>query len=183
MAFAVAAAGMALGDAASAQAVTIGGPFALTAADGTPATDRDWPGRWLLVAFGYSFCPDICPTTLAAVAEALDRLGADADRVQPLFITVDPRRDTPAVLAAYTAAFDARIVGLTGTPEQIAAVAEAYGAYHKAHPADAEDRYYAVEHSTYLYLMDPDGNFVRALAHDAGSESIADTLREHFQLR
>jgi protein SCO1/2 len=163
--------------AASAKTVTIGGPFALTAADGATVRDADLRGRWLLVTFGYTFCPDICPTTLAAVAEALDRLGADAARVQPVFITVDPQRDTPAVVGAYAAAFDARILGLTGAPERIAAAASAYGVHFRSHAVDAADRFYAVDHSTRLHVMDPDGAFVRAIAHDETSQGMADILR------
>jgi protein SCO1/2 len=169
---------LAVGPGAAARTVTIGGPFALTAADGGTVTDADFRGRWLLLSFGYTFCPDICPTTLASVAEALDILGPDAGRVQPIFITVDPARDTPAVMGAYTAAFDARIIGLTGSPERIAAVAKAYGAHFETHESGPDDRFYAVDHTSRLYVMDPDGAFVRAIAYHETSESIAGTLRE-----
>jgi protein SCO1/2 len=176
----LAACAMALAGAsgAAARTVTIGGPFALTAADGAAVTDADFRGRWLLVSFGYTFCPDICPTTLATVAQALDLLGPDAARLQPVFITVDPARDTPEVMGAYTAAFDARIVGLTGSPERIAAVAKSYGAHFETHAAGPDDRFYAVDHTSRLYVMDPDGAFVRAIAYHETSESIAGTLRE-----
>jgi protein SCO1/2 len=163
---------------AAARTVTIGGPFALTAPDGRTVTDAEFRGRWLLVSFGYTFCPDICPTTLATVAAALDRLGPDAARVQPIFITVDPARDTPQVMGVYTAAFDARILGLTGPAESVAAVAKAYGAHYETHETGPDDRGYAVDHATRLYVMDPDGAFVRAIAHHETSESIAGTLRE-----
>jgi protein SCO1/2 len=131
----------------------------------------------MLVAFGYTFCPDVCPTTLASVAEALDLLGEAASRVQPVFITVDPARDTPEVMGAYAAAFDARILGLTGAPEQVAAAAAAYRVHYQSHAADAADRFYAVDHGTRLYVMDPDGAFVRAIAHDAPPDEIAAALR------
>jgi len=98
----------------------LGGPFTLENGAGKTVTDRDIRGRYVLVYFGYTFCPDVCPTTLNAVADAMERLGPKADRVQPLFITVDPKRDTPAVVQQYAAAFGTRIVGLTGTPEQVA---------------------------------------------------------------
>jgi protein SCO1/2 len=166
-----------LGAGATARTVVIGGPFALTASDGRTVTDADYRGRWLLVSFGYTFCPDICPTTLASVAEALDRLGPDAAQVQPIFVTVDPARDTPAVMGAYTAAFDARILGLTGSPERIAAVAKAYGAHFETHESGPDDRRYAVDHTSRLYVMDPDGAFVRAIAYHESSETIAATLR------
>src|SRR5262245_13929794 len=103
---------------ASAQSsVTVGGPFTLIAADGTTVTDRTYRGKWLLVYFGFTSCPNTCPMALFEIAGALARLGHDADDLQPLFITVDPRRDTPAVLRDYTESFDPRIIGLTGTPQ------------------------------------------------------------------
>jgi len=95
----------------------VGGPFTLVSGDGHTVTDRDFRGKYLLVYFGYTYCPDVCPTTLNAVAGALDKLGSTADRLQPLFITVDPRRDTPEVIKQYTAAFSPRLLGLTGTPK------------------------------------------------------------------
>lgn len=161
---------------AAAKTVTIGGPFELKASDGTTVSDVSYRGKWLLVFFGYTFCPDFCPTTLAVVAEALDALGDDAAQVQPIFITVDPERDTPEVMGEYVAAFDQRIAGLTGTPQQIAAVADAYGAYYKVQSPDVANHNYFVDHSTYFYIMDPDGKFVRGLHYDATSEFIAEAM-------
>ena len=112
---------------------TVGGPFSLTAPDGTTVTDRSFRGKWMLVFFGYTSCPVTCPTTLSEIAVALDVLGPEAERVQPVFITVDPERDTPAVMGQYTGAIDRRIVGLTGSSEQIGAASEAYGAYSAMH--------------------------------------------------
>ena len=103
-------------------AVTIGGPFALIAPDGTTVTEQTFRGKWLLVYFGYTFCPNTCPMTLNEIATALEKLGTDATKMQPLFITVDPQRDTREVLEQYTRSFDPRIVGLTGSPQQIDAV-------------------------------------------------------------
>ena len=115
----------------------VGGPFSLIDGDGKPVTDQTWRGKYLLVYFGYTFCPDVCPTTLNSVADAVDKLGAKADRLQPLFITVDPKRDTPAVVKQYAAAFGPRIVGLTGTPEQIAVNKQSYtGQFLKKHLRD-----------------------------------------------
>lgn len=105
---------------------TVGGPFTLESSSGHAVSDRDFRGKYMLVYFGYTYCPDVCPTTLNAVADALDRMGKRADDLQPLFITVDPRRDTPAVMKQYTAAFSPRLLGLTGTDAQIAAVAKEY---------------------------------------------------------
>src|ERR1700738_5390588 len=113
--------------------VTIGGPFTLLTPDGTTVTDQTYRGKWLLVYFGYTFCPNSCPMTLNEIATALEKLGTDAAKLKPLFITVDPQRDTREVLEQYTQSFDPRIVGLTGNPEQIAAVAKEYGAYWAAH--------------------------------------------------
>jgi len=158
--------------------VTVGGPFTLIAADGTTVSDATYRGKWLLVYFGYTFCPDVCPTTLMEIAGALEKLGPDAASLQPLFITVDSARDTPEVMGQYTKAFDSRIVGLTGSPQQIAAVAKEYGAYG-ARPktgAGADDG--LMDHSTYLYILDPQGKFVRGLDFDTPSGRIAGTLRE-----
>ncbi|MDP2620172.1 MAG: SCO family protein [Hyphomicrobiales bacterium] len=157
--------------------VTVGGPFTLTAPDGTTVTDETYRGKWLLVFFGYTFCPDACPMTLGEFAGALTELGPDAAKVQPIFITVDPERDTPEVMGQYTEAFDPRIVGLTGTPEQIAAVSQEYGAYSFKHKTGANSEAYLVDHSTYIYIMNPQGDFVQGLDFNTPSNDIADTLR------
>ena len=154
--------------------VTVGGPFTLTAPDGTTVTDATYRGKWLLVLFGYTSCPDLCPTTLNEVAAALDEFGSDAKRLQPLFITVDPARDTPAVMGKFTAAFDPRIVGLTGSRQQIAAIAEEYGAYSEQRQTGAGADAYVVDHSTYIYIVDPDGKFVRGLDYGTPSEHIVE---------
>lgn len=117
----------------AASPVTIGGPFSLIAPDRSTVTDASFRGKWMLVFFGYTFCPTICPTTLSEIALALERLGPDAAKVQPVFITVDPERDTPDVMGLYTGAIDPRIVGLSGNQRQIAAVSEEHGAYSERH--------------------------------------------------
>jgi protein SCO1 len=162
---------------AGSASVTVGGPFTLTGPDGTTVTDQTYRGKWLLIFFGYTFCPDTCPTTLNEIATALEKLGPDAQRLQPLFISVDPERDTPEIMKRYTAAFDARIVGLVGSPQQIAAIAEEYGAYGAAHPHKAGTQDYPVDHSTYIYLMDPQGKFVRGFDAETPGYRIADTMR------
>ena len=161
---------------AAAATVTVGGPFTLQAPDGTTVTDATYRGRWLLVFFGYTFCPDTCPTTLSHVALSLQELGVDAAKVQPIFITVDPARDTTEVMGQYTEAFDSRIVGLTGSAQQIAAVMQEYGVYSEQH-AIGSDGAYLVDHGSYIYIMDPTGNFVRGLDSDTPSRDIADTLQ------
>jgi protein SCO1 len=157
--------------------VTIGGPFMLTSPEGTTVTDQTYRGKWLLVYFGFTSCPDSCPTALLEISAALEKLGLDADKVQPLFITVDPQRDTPAVMGIYTQSFDPRIVGLTGTPQQIAAVAREYGVYYEPRKIGPGAEDYVMDHGTYLYLMDAEGKFVRGLEADTPGERIAEAVR------
>jgi protein SCO1 len=163
---------------AATAAVTIGGPFTLSTSEGKTVTDQTYRGKWLLVYFGYTFCPTSCPTMLLEIAAALKTLGPDAAKVQPLFITVDPQRDTPEVLEQYTQSFDPRIIGLTGTPQQIAAVAEEYGAYYVRHQTGPSAKDYVMDHSVYLYLMDPEGNYVRAFDSSTSGDRIADALQK-----
>lgn len=157
--------------AASAQP-DIGGPFTLVNAAGDTVTDRGFRGKYMLIYFGYTFCPDVCPTTLTTLADALEKIGARADRVQPLFITVDPIRDTPAVLGQYTAAFGPRIIGLTGSDEQIASV-EKYRVYAAEHRTGPGPNDYTMDHSSILYLMGPDGHFIAPISADADSTAMA----------
>ena len=158
--------------------VTVGGPFTLRAPDGATVTDETYRGKWLLVFFGYTSCPDLCPTTLNAIAGALETLGAAAEQLQPIFITVDPERDTPEVMGKFTKSFDSRIVGLTGSTQQIAAVEKRYGAYSALHKTGAAAQDYLVDHSTYIYIVDPLGKFVRGLAFDTPSDQISQSLRQ-----
>lgn len=159
-------------------AVTVGGPFTLTAQDGMRVTEKTYRGKWLLVFFGYTSCTDVCPLTLSEIAGALAKLGPDAARVQPILITLDPQRDTPGVMGTYTEAFDARIVGLTGSPDEIAAIAREYGAYGVAGKSTGGAGDYHVDHSTYIYLMDPGGKFVRGFAFNTQGDSIAEAVRK-----
>jgi protein SCO1 len=158
--------------------VTIGGQFTLTAADGAVVTEQTYRGKWLLVFFGFTSCPDTCPTALLDIAAALEKLGPAADKVQPLFITVDPQRDTPVVIGDYTRSFDPRIIGLTGTPEQIAAVAREYGAYYAPRKIGPGPEDYVMDHSSYLYLMDPEGKFVRGFDADTPGDRLAEIVRD-----
>ena len=154
----------------------IGGHFALTTADGRDVTDDTFRGKWLIVYFGYTFCPDACPTALNEIGRALYGLGELADQVQPLFITVDPTRDTAQVLSDYLKSFDPRIVGLRGTPEQIEAAAKQYHVYYR--PRRLGDGQYAVDHSSYIYVMSPEGEFVRLLTGDLPGHKLAGELRK-----
>ena len=126
---------------------------------------EDFRGLWLLVFFGYTFCPDACPTTMSEVSILMDELGDKAERIQPLFVTIDPDRDTPEVLADYVSAFHPRIVGLTGTTEEVAAAASNFRVYYAKVEEEGEAVDYLMDHSVYLYLIDPEGNFVRPFAY------------------
>ena len=151
----------------------IGGPFTLVDGDGRAVTERDFRGKFMLVYFGYTFCPDVCPTTLNTVSDALDRLGAKADRIQPLFITVDPARDTPQVVKQYAAAFGPRVKGLTGTQAQIEGAARAYRVYYKEHRTGSGANDYTMDHSSVLYLMGTDGAFVAPVRAEQSGEEMA----------
>lgn len=133
--------------------------FALTDHTGRAVTEADFAGRWQLVFFGFIFCPDVCPTTLAYLASVLDLLGDDADRVAPLFITVDPARDTVPVMADYVAAFHPRLIGLPGTEAETAAVVRGFRAWGERMEEDTTPGGYRMAHSGHLYLMRPDGRF------------------------
>ena len=155
--------------------VVVGGPFALTDTKGAAVTDTTYRGRWMLVYFGYTFCPDVCPTELQTVAAALDRLGPRAASVAPLFITIDPERDTVAILADYVKLFDDRLVGLTGTSAQIDAAARAYRVYYaKTTPKDSTS--YLMDHSSFLYLMGPDGRFRALFRPGTTAQELADAI-------
>ena len=162
------------------QAAAIGGPFTLEDGAGKTVTDSSYRGKYMLVYFGYTFCPDVCPTTLNDVAQALDKLGPKQDRIQPLFITVDPARDTPAVVQQYAAAFSPRLQGLTGTPEQIATVAHEYRVYYAPHKTGPNPGDYTMDHSSILYLMDPTGQFVGIVRADEGADKMAADLAAYL---
>jgi protein SCO1/2 len=153
----------------------IGGPFALTDQDGKTRTDADFHGRFLLIYFGYSFCPDVCPTTLQEMGAALDRLGPKRPRVVPMFITVDPARDTPGVLKDYVKSFGPDFIGLTGSEKSITDAAREYHVYVKKHPLPGGG--YAMDHSGVIYLMGPDGKFVTYYEDEIGPDKLADDLR------
>jgi protein SCO1/2 len=158
--------------------VPIGGPFELTDGAGRHVTEKSWPGKYLVVYFGYTFCPDVCPTTLSDLAGALEKLGGTADKVQPLFITVDPRRDTPKVIADYAAAFTPRLTGLTGTAEQIARVAKEYRVYYAEHRTGPGPGDYTMDHSSVIYLIAPDGHFVSVIRADQQADAMAAAIQK-----
>lgn len=158
---------------------SIGGPFTLVDQHGRTVTDLDFRGRWLLVYFGFTYCPDVCPTSLARNGDAVTLLGDKGKQILPVLITVDPERDTPEKLKDYVASFHPQAVGLTGTPEQIATVAREYRVYYaKARQGAGED--YFVDHSSFTYLIGPDGRFVKFFRHEASAEEMADYLNKRL---
>ena len=156
--------------------VTIGGAFQLVTPDGRTVTDRDFRGKVMVVYFGYTFCPDVCPTELQSVAAALALLGDKAAQVAPVFITIDPERDTPKAMGEYVKLFDDRLVGLSGSAEQIAAVAKAYRAYYARAEAKGASTY-LMDHSSFIYIMGKDGSFRALIKPGAKPEEIADIVR------
>ena len=162
------------------QAAAIGGPFTLTDGNGKTVTDQAFRGKYMLVYFGYTYCPDVCPTTLNDVAQAIDKLGDRVGKLQPLFITVDPARDTPAVVGQYTAAFSPKLEGLTGTPDQIAAVAKEYRVYYAKHSTGPNPGDYTMDHSSILYVMNPAGQFVGVIRADEGPDAMAADLTKYL---
>jgi protein SCO1 len=155
----------------------IGGPFVLMAGDATVVTDQTFRGHWMLVYFGYTHCPDICPTTLLAIGQAMQKLGPLAADVRPIFISIDPDRDSPQVIDEFVKSFDARIIGLTGNAAAIAALAKQYHVFYKKEPIEGSDDYF-MEHSSYIYVMDPNGRYVTLFTHSEESHEIASRLRE-----
>jgi protein SCO1/2 len=157
-------------------ALAVGGPFALVDGDGKTVTDQTFRGKYMLIYFGYTFCPDVCPTTLNAVGDALEKMGPRAARLQPLFITIDPKRDKPAVVKQFAAAFGSSFIGLTGTDAQIAAAAKAYRVYYAEHRTGPGPDDYSMDHSSVLYLMGPDGRFIAPVRADLTADQMAAAL-------
>jgi protein SCO1 len=161
----------------AASSTPAGGPFSLVDGTGAIITDQTFRGRWELVFFGYTYCPDLCPTTLSTIADALHELGPLAAQIQPIFVTVDPRRDTPEIVGAYVKNFDPRIVGLTGSPEAIAAMTAEYKVYYAVHKTGDGPDDYLMDHSGFVYLMNPEGKFARVLSGEGPGKALADRLR------
>jgi len=154
----------------------VGGPFTLTDQTGKRVTDKDFRGRYLLVFFGFTNCPDVCPSALQVMAAALDKLGPKGQKITPVFITVDPERDTPAQLATYLKSFHPRLVGLTGTPAEIEAVTKAYRVYVKKVADPKSSAGYSFDHSAIIYLMGPDGAYLAHFTHASNVEAMAERL-------
>ena len=154
----------------------VGGPFRLTDQNGKTVSDADFRGRYMLIYFGYSFCPDVCPTTLSVMAQALDKLGGESRRVTPIFITVDPERDTPQVLGDYMKAFGPNFVGLTGSAAAIKDVEKKYRVYAVKKPL--EKGAYGMDHSSVLYLMGPAGKIISFYDEAISPDDLAKDLRQ-----
>ena len=160
--------------------VKIGGPFTLVDHDGGTRGNGDFEGQHLLIFFGYTYCPDVCPTALSDMALALDELGADAAKVRPLFITVDPARDTPERLKDYVANFHPRLIGLTGSEQAVNAVAKAYRVYFAKSNTEAGPGEYLMDHTSIIYLMGPDGRYLTHFTRGTSSESMASRIRDNL---
>lgn len=151
---------------------------------GKAVTDQDFPGRFQLITFGYTFCPDICPTTLAEMALIMNKLGKQSEKLQPLFVTVDPERDKPDVLRRYTAFFHPRIIGLSGSPELVRRVADHFRVRYEKHwePGAAKDKY-SVDHSAGMYLLGPDGRFLAKFAYATPPTEVAERIQRFMEVR
>jgi protein SCO1 len=157
-------------------ASAIGGPFRLVDQNGKPFTEAQLQGKWHLVFFGYTHCPDTCPTTLNELALALDKLGAKKRQVDIVFVSVDPERDTPELMKSYVASFDAPIVALTGNADEVREAAKAFRVYYAKHPRS--DGGYDMDHSAVIYIMDPQGRFTATLTPDTPADAMAQRLEK-----
>lgn len=161
----------------------VGGPFELVDQTGAKFTEARLAGKYSIIYFGYTFCPDICPTELQTIAEALDKLSpGELEKIQPIFITVDPARDTVPVMAKYVTLFHPRLIGLTGTENQIKAAEKAYRVYaDKAPSQDKDSKDYLMNHTSVTYLMGPDGKFLDHFANGATPDKIAETIKKNLE--
>jgi protein SCO1 len=153
----------------------IGGPFKLVDGEGRTVRDADLHGKPFAIFFGFTHCPDICPTALYEMTGWIEALGADAERLRFVFVTIDPERDTPEIMQAYVRSFTDDILPLTGTPEQVASVLQAYRVYARKVPLEGGD--YTMDHSTMVYLMDGEGQYVSHVGHGETQERAVEALR------
>jgi protein SCO1/2 len=155
----------------------VGGPFTMTDQDGRRVTEKDFLGRYMLVFFGFTYCPDVCPTELQVMTAALAELGSKADDIQPVLVSIDPQRDTPEILKAYVANFSPRLMGLTGSAEDVAAMAKVFRVYYQKvkGPSDAD---YTMDHSSIIYLMGPDGKFRKHFTYTTDARALAQGIAD-----
>jgi cytochrome oxidase Cu insertion factor (SCO1/SenC/PrrC family) len=157
----------------------VGGPFTLTDQNGRPRSDTEFRGKLMIVYFGYTYCPDICPTDLMAISQALDALGSEAEGVQPIFITIDPERDTKG-LGDYVGAFHRSFVGLTGSPDEIRKVANAYKAFYAKVPGD-RNADYSIDHTGVIYLMGRNGEYLGFMPPQTNPDRLTEILRKYLE--
>ena len=158
----------------------IGGPFTLVDQNGKTVTDQDFRGRYMLVLFGFTHCPDVCPGELQVMSVSLDELGPKADEIVPIFITLDPERDTQEAMGAFVKNFGSRFVGLTGSPEAIAAAADAYRVAYAQVQEDTSKPDYSIDHSGLVYLMGKDGEYITHFAYGTPAAKMTETLRRYL---
>jgi cytochrome oxidase Cu insertion factor (SCO1/SenC/PrrC family) len=154
----------------------VGGPFSLTDQTGRRVTEKNFQGKFMLVFFGYTYCPDVCPTELQVMTQAVEAMGSAGDAIQPVFITIDPERDTPEVMKTYVENFGPRLTGLTGTAGEIAAAAKAYRVYYKK-VENSDANAYLMDHSSIVYLMDRNGRFVKHFTYSTDARALSEALR------
>jgi cytochrome oxidase Cu insertion factor (SCO1/SenC/PrrC family) len=156
----------------------IGGPFTMVNQKSETVTEKTYAGQYTLVFFGFTFCPDVCPTELQVITAAFNQMGADAEKITPIFVTIDPERDTPDVMANYVTSFHPRLQGLTGTPEQVAVMAKAYHIYYQKVPDPKNPKDYEMDHSAIIYLMGPDGKFLKHFTYSTDAKALSDALQK-----
>lgn len=154
----------------------VGGPFEAVDHTGRPVTQADFEGQLSIYYFGFTFCPDICPTELSVIASAIDLLGEDGDQVQPIFVTIDPERDTPEIMASYVNLFHPRMVGITGSVKQISEMANAFRVFYQKVESD-DFSYYLMDHSSFIYVMGADGQNVGIFPYGTSPDHLADSIR------
>ena len=155
----------------------IGGPFMMVNQKGETVTEKDFLGHYTIYFFGYTYCPDVCPTELQVLTAALKELGPEAAKITPVFVSIDPERDTPKIVGEYIENFDSRFVGLTGIPEQLAMMAKAFHIYYKKAPDPKDAKNYGMDHSSILYLMGPDGKFAKHFPYSTDAKKLALELK------
>ncbi len=156
----------------------IGGPFSLSDSSGKRVTEHDFQGKLMLVFFGYTHCPDVCPTELQNMSDVIGKLGPDAKQIAPIFISVDPARDTPRAVADYVGNFSPQIIGLTGTQDEVASAAKAYRVYFKK--AGGSQGNYFVDHSAFIYLMDRNGKYITHFMFNAPADTVVKEIRKYI---
>jgi cytochrome oxidase Cu insertion factor (SCO1/SenC/PrrC family) len=168
------------GTVASSGTARVGGPFTLVNHKGETVTEADFRGRYMLIYFGFTFCPDVCPTELQIMTSALDTLGDKAEAVQPVFITIDPARATPEVMARYVGLFHPRLTGLTGTPEQIDATAKAWHVFYRKAEDESSSEDYTMDHSSIIFLMGPNGEYLKLFPPGTDPDKMAAEIAGHL---